>query len=103
MVCPKSALFARFLAFVLLGGYGSTASGASAGEPASRFEPVVHAADTSYRLGTGDKVRVIVFDETDLGGEFQIDDGGFIRLPLIGQLKAAGYSPRNLEIRIAAA
>jgi polysaccharide export outer membrane protein len=56
-----------------------------------------------YRLGTGDKVRVIVFDETDLGGEFQIDDGGYIRLPLVGQLKAAGNSPRDLETHIAAA
>ncbi|MGH6889766.1 MAG: polysaccharide biosynthesis/export family protein [Rhizomicrobium sp.] len=65
-------------------------SGASASEPA-------------YRLGTGDKVRVIVFGEDDLGGEFQIDDGGFVRLPLIGQLQAAGLSPGELEQRIAAA
>lgn len=63
----------------------------------------VSAADSAYLLGTGDKVRVIVFGEEDLGGEFQIDDGGFVRLPLIGQLKAAGLSPRELETRIAAA
>ncbi len=59
--------------------------------------------DTAYLLGTGDKVRVIVFGEDDLGGQFQIDDSGFIRLPLIGQLKAAGLSPRDLETQIAAA
>ncbi|MGH6878134.1 MAG: polysaccharide biosynthesis/export family protein [Rhizomicrobium sp.] len=57
----------------------------------------------AYRLGTGDKVRVIVFGEDDLGGEFQIDEGGFVRLPLIGQLKASGLSARELETRIAAA
>lgn len=61
------------------------------------------ASDTAYQLGTGDKLRVIVFGEDDLGGEFQIDDGGFVRLPLIGQLRAAGLSPRELEQRIAAA
>ncbi|HEY6578419.1 MAG TPA: polysaccharide biosynthesis/export family protein [Rhizomicrobium sp.] len=61
------------------------------------------ASDALYRLGTGDKVRVIVFGEDDLGGEFQIDEGGFIRLPLLGQLKAAGLSARELETRIAAA
>ncbi|HEX3664107.1 MAG TPA: polysaccharide biosynthesis/export family protein [Rhizomicrobium sp.] len=59
--------------------------------------------DTAYKLDTGDKVRVIVFGEDDLGGQFQIDDSGFIRLPLIGQLKAAGLSPRNLEAQISAA
>jgi protein involved in polysaccharide export with SLBB domain len=57
----------------------------------------------AYRLDTGDKVRVIVFGEDDLGGQFQIDDKGFIRLPLIGQLKAAGSSPKELEGDIAAA
>ncbi|HEX4157540.1 MAG TPA: polysaccharide biosynthesis/export family protein [Rhizomicrobium sp.] len=57
----------------------------------------------AYRLDTGDKVRVIVFGEDELGGQFQIDDSGFIRLPLIGQLKAVGLSPRELETHIAAA
>jgi len=57
----------------------------------------------AYRLDTGDKVRVIVFGQDDLGGQFQIDDSGFIRLPLIGQLNAAGLSPQELEGRIAAA
>jgi polysaccharide export outer membrane protein len=103
MAPRKSALFASFLAFIVLGGYGAISSGACAGEPAPRFVSGTHAADALYRLGTGDKVRVIVFDETDLGGEFQIDDGGYIRLPLIGQLKAVGYSPRDLETQIAAA
>ena len=57
----------------------------------------------AYQLDTGDKVRVIVFGQDDLGGQFQIDDSGFIRLPLIGQLKAAGLSPRELEGQISAA
>lgn len=60
-------------------------------------------SDSAYRLGTGDKLRVIVFGEDDLGGEFQIDDGGFVRLPLIGALRAAGLSPLELEQQIAAA
>lgn len=102
MMRPISAIFASFLAFLLLGAFAASSGNAASAEP-SRFDPAVHAADASYRLGTGDKVRVIVFDEEDLGGEFQIDDGGYIRLPLIGQLKAAGFSPRELEAQIAAA
>jgi len=93
----SSNLVASLLAFAVVSAFAALPARAAN----SVSSP--HTADASYRLGTGDKVRVIVFDETDLGGEFQIDDGGYIRLPLIGQLKAAGYSPRDLETRIAAA
>lgn len=100
MMRAESALFASFLAFMVLGACVVSAGSAASAEPS---DPSVHAADVSYRLGTGDKVRVIVFDEQDIGGEFQIDDGGYIRLPLIGALKAAGCSPHELETQIAAA
>ncbi|HLY06655.1 MAG TPA: polysaccharide biosynthesis/export family protein [Rhizomicrobium sp.] len=102
MMRPRSAFFASFLAFLVIGAFAASPGNAASAE-SSGFDATVHAADPSYRLGTGDKVRVIVFDEEDLGGEFQIDDGGYIRLPLIGPLKAAGYSPRELETQIAAA
>lgn len=56
-----------------------------------------------YRLGTGDKVRVIVYGEEDLGGEYQIDATGFVRLPLVGQVKAGGLTAHDLEGNIVAA
>jgi protein involved in polysaccharide export with SLBB domain len=56
-----------------------------------------------YHLGTGDKVRVTVFNEGDLSGEFGIDSQGFLRLPLIGQMQAAGLSSYGLESRLAEA
>jgi protein involved in polysaccharide export with SLBB domain len=59
---------------------------------------VVNAPRTNdYRLGTGDKVRVTVYDETDLSGEFEVDATGYVRLPLIGQVKAGGYTAFQLE------
>ncbi len=57
----------------------------------------------AYRLATGDKVHVIVYGEDDLGGDFDVDGNGFVRLPLIGQVKATGLSAQELEGRIAAA
>src|ERR1700733_4138852 len=51
----------------------------------------------SYRLGTGDKLKLTVFGQDDLGGEFTVDDQGFIRLPLIGQVKAAGLTIHDFE------
>ncbi|MGC9954745.1 MAG: polysaccharide biosynthesis/export family protein [Rhizomicrobium sp.] len=59
--------------------------------------------DTSYRLDTGDTVRVTVFGETDLSGTFEIDSTGYVRLPLIGQVPAAGLSTFGLEARVASA
>lgn len=50
------------------------------------------ADDEHYVLGSGDKVKITVYGEDDLGGEFAIDGSGHIQLPLIGQVKAAGMS-----------
>lgn len=58
---------------------------------------------TDYRLGTGDKVRVTVYGEDDLSGEFQVDSTGFLRLPMIGQVRAAGLNAQALEGSITAA
>jgi protein involved in polysaccharide export with SLBB domain len=58
---------------------------------------------TDYRLGANDKIRITVYDEADLSGEFQVDATGFVRLPLIGQMKAGGMTAHDLEGGIAAA
>jgi polysaccharide export outer membrane protein len=56
-----------------------------------------------YSLGPGDKIRVSVFGEDDLSGEYQIDSSGMVRLPLIGTVRAAGFSTAALENAIAGA
>lgn len=43
-----------------------------------------------YTLGPGDKLRVIVFGEEALTGEFVVGDAGRVALPLIGEVQAAG-------------
>jgi protein involved in polysaccharide export with SLBB domain len=57
----------------------------------------VPSAVAGYRLGTGDKIRIIVFGENNLGGEYVVDGSGFIRLPLVGQLKAVGLTVGEFE------
>jgi protein involved in polysaccharide export with SLBB domain len=50
-------------------------------------------ADTpAYKLGTGDKVRVTVFNEKDLSGDFDVNDQGLVALPLIGQVQVGGLT-----------
>jgi polysaccharide export outer membrane protein len=64
-------------------------------------EPAPHAAQThseqAYRLGSGDKLRIIVFGEDDLGGQYDVDGTGFVRLPLIGPMQAAGLTAHEFE------
>ena len=54
-------------------------------------------ADTSYVLSPGDKVKVTVFNEPDLTGEFQIGQSGEIAFPLIGTIAAAGLSVKEFQ------
>ena len=51
----------------------------------------------AYRLGSGDKVRVTVFNEKDLSGDFDVNDQGLVALPLIGQVKVGGLTLSEAE------
>jgi polysaccharide export outer membrane protein len=53
-----------------------------------------------YRLGSGDRVRVTVFGEKDLSGDFAVSDKGTVSMPLIGDVRAAGKSLREFEAEI---
>jgi polysaccharide export outer membrane protein len=72
------------------------------GDPA----PAVSAAsaspsDPDYRLGAGDKVRIIVFGESDLSGEFDVPGGaGVLAFPLIGDVQAGGLTVVQLQSEI---
>lgn len=52
-------------------------------------------SEDGYRLGSGDKLKVTVYGEDDLSGEFQVDGTGQIQLPLVGQIHAAGLTVRE--------
>lgn len=56
--------------------------------------------DTTYRLGSGDKVRVTVFGQADMSGEFSVTGSGEISLPFVGKLKAGGLTVTELESSI---
>jgi protein involved in polysaccharide export with SLBB domain len=52
-------------------------------------------------LAAGDKVRVTVYGEDRISGEYQIDPDGMIALPLAGTVKAAGLTKPALEAALA--
>jgi polysaccharide export outer membrane protein len=53
-----------------------------------------------YRLGSGDEIRVTVFNHPDLSGQFTVSGDGMIALPLVGDIKADGLTPREVEARV---
>lgn len=67
----------------------------------SASAPVLSPQGNEYRLGSADKVRVIVFGETDLSGEFAVSGDGKVALPLIGEIPAVGATASELQSRIA--
>jgi len=44
-----------------------------------------------------------VYDEPDLSGDFMVDGAGVVRLPLIGQIRAAGRTSPQLEAAVGGA
>ncbi|MEO0695321.1 MAG: polysaccharide biosynthesis/export family protein [Pseudomonadota bacterium] len=53
-----------------------------------------------YRLGVGDRVRIIVFGEPELSREYAVNDQGKIVLPLVGEVSAADLSVAELKSQI---
>lgn len=66
----------------------------------STSAPSVLAQDEDYRLASGDRVRVNVFGEPELTGEYELDGGGVFSMPLIGTVPADALTVRELEARI---
>ncbi len=85
-------------ALVLAGcGIGSTLGPASLEDQQSRAQ----AATTTPRLQAGEKIRINVFGEASLSGDYEIDQSGFVSLPLAGTIKAAGFTQPELEQELA--
>jgi protein involved in polysaccharide export with SLBB domain len=61
--------------------------------------PIV--TDAAYRLGPGDRVRVTVFGETELTGEYDVAANGGLAFPLVGEVPAQGLTPQQLSDAIA--
>src|SRR3984957_2342616 len=54
-------------------------------------------ADDSYHLGSGDRIHVGVFGQPDLNGDYVVDGGGSVQLPLIGTVKAVGLTVAEFQ------
>ena len=51
----------------------------------------------AYKLAPGDKIVVTVFGQPELSGDSMVDQGGNIRLPVVGEVHAATLTLGELE------
>lgn len=59
-----------------------------------------HLASSSnqeYQLGSGDVLKITVFNQEDLSGEYTINGAGQISLPLIGDVNAKDLTAKQVE------
>ncbi len=82
-------------------GPGNAATAASAAQPDSTARNK-HADDT-YVIGNDDVLSINVWKEPDLTREVPVRSDGRISLPLVGEMRAAGRTPAQLEQDLTAA
>lgn len=88
-------LGAWFALFVLSGCSATVGSLPTESAPMQIEDPAER-----YLLEPGNRVRVIVFNETGLSGDFTVDPLGNISMPLVGSIAASGVTSKALAGRI---
>jgi polysaccharide export outer membrane protein len=56
--------------------------------------------EARYELGSGDQIRIVVYGEEDLSGEFELDGSGVVSIPLIGSVSIGGQDVKTAEALI---
>ena len=54
-----------------------------------------------YKLGSGDLIKITVFNQVELSGEYTVNGAGIISLPLIGDVKTKDLTVKQVELAIA--
>jgi polysaccharide biosynthesis/export protein len=89
------------MVLLAVSGLGARFSASASAQTLARAAPATSAA--SYVLGPNDRIRLKVYGETDITGEYEIDASGHVSIPLAGHLKAAGLTTQQLERSITSA
>jgi polysaccharide export outer membrane protein len=50
-----------------------------------------------YRLDSGDRLRITVFEQQSLSNTYAVDQAGYVAFPLVGQVAARGATVSQLE------
>jgi polysaccharide biosynthesis/export protein len=58
--------------------------------------------EATYRLGSGDQLKITVYGEERLTGTFPVNGQGILAYPLLGEIPAKGKTLRELEQQLTA-
>lgn len=85
--------------------WAQAGSGNAAPERASTPNPAPNAApkahDDMFVIGNDDVLAINVWKEPDISRSVPVRSDGKISLPLVGEVQAAGETPKKLEVEIA--
>jgi polysaccharide export outer membrane protein len=76
--------------------------GAGLRQSGSAEAGAVTGKDPDYKLGANDRLRITVFGQPTLTGEYTLDGNGVLAFPLIGNVPANGVTTSQLQQAIAA-
>ncbi len=81
---------------------------AGCGTPAERgvatqadLDALVSSATAPHRFQGGEKIKINVYNEPSLSGDYDIDPNGMVSLPLAGTIKAVGLTQAQFEKELA--
>jgi len=55
-----------------------------------------------YKIAAGDKLEIVVYEEEDLSGQFEVKEDGTIPFPLIGPIRVVGLTKKETEDKLCA-
>lgn len=62
--------------------------------------PSLATLESDYKIAPMDKLAIKVFKSEDMSGEFEVDLGGNISMPLIGEVQAANITTAQLDQKL---
>jgi polysaccharide export outer membrane protein len=94
--------------FVLIAAFALTACQHTGDSNLSLVTPIRYApaaqriSPNIYQIVPGDRVRVRVYNESEITGEYEVDSSGYVSIPLAGRVKASRLTTKKLENAITA-
>lgn len=90
------------LAAVLLALWGAGCDGGATLPPLTQAEQqaALSAPAAAPRIQSGDRIRVTVFGEDRLTGDYEVDPGGAVSLPLAGTIRVADMTKAEAEAEL---
>ena len=75
----------------------SACQSSTVSDASSEVEAMAERTVGEYRLGASDQLRVTVFGEPELSGEYVLDGTGTVSLPLVGDIPALNLTVREFQ------